>query len=64
MKLPEVKHATGVSTIGLTGVTILAGIIFADLNTWWIIISLLCILSAIGLEAGTTENALHRKDRK
>tara|TARA_B100000900_G_scaffold407409_1_gene420069 strand:+ start:693 stop:881 length:189 start_codon:yes stop_codon:yes gene_type:complete len=62
MKLPEVKHATGVSTIGLTGVTILAGIIFADLSVWWIIVSVLCIMSAIGLEAGTTD-AVHRKDR-
>ena len=30
MKLPEVKHATGVTTIGLTGITILAGVIFAN----------------------------------
>ena len=62
MKLPEVKHATGVTTAGLTGVTILAGVIFAGLSPWWIILSSLFILSAVGLEAGTTD-AVHRKDR-
>ena len=34
MKLPEVKHATGVTTIGLTGITILAGVIFANISPW------------------------------
>jgi len=38
MKLPEVKDATGVTTIGLTGITILAGVIFADLSSWWLIL--------------------------
>ena len=42
MKLPEVKHATGVTTIGLTGITVLAGVIFAGLNPWWLIISIFC----------------------
>ena len=62
MKLPEVKHATGVTTIGLTGVTILAGVIFANISAWWLILSVLCILSAIGFEAGTSD-AVHRKNR-
>ena len=62
MKLPEVKHATGVTTIGLTGITILAGVIFANISPWWLILSIYCILSAIGLEAGTTD-AIHRKNR-
>jgi len=63
MKLPEVKHATGVTTIGLTGITVLAGVIFAGLNPWWLIISIFCIISAIGLEAGTSTDAIHRKNR-
>jgi hypothetical protein len=62
MKLPEVKDATGVTTIGLTGITILAGVIFADLNSWWLILSFIFIMSGVGLEAGTTD-AVHRKNR-
>ena len=46
MKLPEVKHATGVTTIGLTGITILAGVIFANISPWWLILSVFCIISA------------------
>jgi hypothetical protein len=63
MKLPEVKDATGVTTIGLTGITILAGVIFADLNSWWLILSFIFIMSGVGLEAGTTTDAVHRKNR-
>jgi hypothetical protein len=62
MKLPEVKDATGVTTIGLTGITILAGVIFADLSSWWLILSFIFIMMGVGLEAGTTD-AIRRKNR-
>ncbi len=62
MKLPEFKDATGVTTIGLTGITILAGVIFADLSSWWLILSFIFIMMGVGLEAGTTD-AIHRKNR-
>ena len=52
MKLPEVKHATGVTTIGLTGITILAGVIFGGLNPWWLTLSAFFFASAIGHEHG------------
>ena len=46
------KPRTGITTLGATGVTILAGVIFADLSPWWLIAGILLILSAIGHEAG------------
>ena len=52
MKLPEVRNSTGLTTVGLTGVTILAGVIFADLNPWWLILSAFFIISAVGHEHG------------
>jgi hypothetical protein len=52
MKLPEVRNSTGLTTVGLTGVTILAGVIFADLNPWWLLLSAFFIISAIGHEHG------------
>jgi hypothetical protein len=46
----------------LTGITILAGVIFADLSSWWLILSFIFIMMGVGLEAGTTD-AIHRKNR-
>jgi hypothetical protein len=49
MKFP-LTNRVGLSTAGLTGNMILAGIIFADLSAWWLIASALLILSSIGTE--------------
>jgi|AACY02.6.fsa_nt_gi hypothetical protein len=54
MKL-STGEKTGITTIGATGLLILAGVIFADLNPWWLIASVLCIVSAIGHENGLTK---------
>tara|TARA_B100000927_G_C16459194_1_gene467149 strand:+ start:309 stop:479 length:171 start_codon:yes stop_codon:yes gene_type:complete len=52
MRLPETKNSTGLTTVGLTGVTILSGVIYADLSPWWLILSAFFITSAIGHEHG------------
>lgn len=52
MKLPEVSNRTGVTTVGLTSVTILAGVIFADLNPWWLVLAGFLFISAVGHEHG------------
>ena len=61
MKLPESKP-TGMSTMGATGLLITAGVIFADLSAWWLILSILLIISGIGIEAGSPD-AIYRKNR-
>lgn len=38
--------------MGLTGIVILAGVIFVNLNPWWLVASAFFILSGIGLEGG------------
>ena len=43
---------TGITTVGATGITILAGVIFAGLSPWWLILSVVFIMSAIGHEHG------------
>lgn len=50
MRLPENK--TSLSTLGLTGNVILAGVIFAGLNPWWLVLSIILIISAFGNETG------------
>ena len=51
MKLSS-GEKTGITTVGATGITILAGVIFAGLSPWWLILSASFILSAIGHEHG------------
>jgi hypothetical protein len=51
MRLPENKNRTGISTVGATGLLIVGGVIFADMNTWWLVLGIMLIVSAIGLES-------------
>jgi hypothetical protein len=51
MKLSS-GEKTGITTTGAVGITILAGVIFSDLSAWWLVLSVLCITSAIGHESG------------
>lgn len=48
----RMRESKGITTLGLTGVVILSGVIFAGLNPWWLVLSTLIILSAIGYELG------------
>ena len=50
MKLPD--NRTGLSTPGLAGITVMAGVIFADLNPWWLTLAIILMLSGTGIEAG------------
>jgi len=54
MKLPSEK--TGLTTIGLAGNVVLAGVVFGFLNPWWLILSAFLILSGIGIESGKAGN--------
>jgi|TARA_B110000444_G_C18588311_1_gene477243 hypothetical protein len=52
MKLQEAPQRTSLSTVGLSGITILAGVVFDFLNPWWLIASAFLILVGVGLESG------------
>jgi hypothetical protein len=51
MKLPEKPHRSGVSTLGITGVVLMTGVIWNELSAWWLILAVLLILSAVGSES-------------
>ena len=61
MRLPDNK--TGISTTGVIGSLLLAGVIWGQLSGWWLILSIFFIIVAIGNESRGT-NALYRKDRR
>ena len=61
MRLPESKP-TGMSTMGATGLLIIAGVIFGFISPWWLILSAPFIISGVGIEAGKTD-AIYREDR-
>ena len=46
------NEKTGLTTLGVTGNVILAGVIFGAISPWWLISSILCIVSALGHEQG------------
>ena len=50
MRFPESK--TSLTTLGLTGNLILAGVIFKFLNPWWLVLAGFFIISAVGHEVG------------
>lgn len=50
MRFPESK--TSLTTLGLTGNLILAGVIFASLNPWWLVLAIFLIVTAFGHEVG------------
>tara|TARA_Y100000361_G_scaffold145240_1_gene154203 strand:- start:990 stop:1163 length:174 start_codon:yes stop_codon:yes gene_type:complete len=56
MKFPEPNNRTGLSTIGLAGCVVLAGVIFTDLSAWWIVASIILLLMGVGLESGKSNN--------
>tara|TARA_R110001592_G_scaffold158352_2_gene389469 strand:- start:803 stop:973 length:171 start_codon:yes stop_codon:yes gene_type:complete len=48
------QEKTGITTMGGTGIVILAGVIFSNLSPWWLLASAFFILSAVGHENGLT----------
>ena len=56
MKFPSTENRTGLSTIGLAGCVVLAGVIFTDLSAWWIVASIILLLMGVGLESGKSNN--------
>ena len=56
MKFPETTSRTGLSTIGLAGCIVLAGVVFNALNPWWLIASIFMLLAGTGLESGKSDS--------
>ena len=56
MKFPGTENRTGLSTIGLAGCIVLAGVVFNAISPWWIIAGVLLILMGTGLESGKTND--------
>ena len=56
MKLPEQNNRVGVSTLGLAGCVVLAGVIFGDLHSAWLTASVILILMGVGVESGRAPN--------
>jgi hypothetical protein len=54
MRLPE--NRTGLTTVGLAGCVVLAGVVFGAISPWWIIASVFLILTGIGIESGKAGN--------
>ena len=55
MKLPNER--TGLTTVGLAGCIVLAGVIFGSLNPWWLVGSAFLILAGIGIESGQSKQS-------
>ena len=54
MKLPEFNNVTvkgGLTTIGLLGVALTVLVALDKISAWWLILSVFCILSGIGMES-------------
>lgn len=54
MKLPEFNNVTvkgGLTTIGLLGITLTVLVALDKINEWWLVLSVFCILSGIGMES-------------
>jgi hypothetical protein len=51
MKLPE-QNRVGLSTIGLAGCIVLAGVIFGNLHPAWLTASAILMLMGVGIESG------------
>lgn len=46
------KQRTGITTVGAVSTLLIAGVIFGDLNPWWLLLAVPMTLSAIGIESG------------
>lgn len=52
MKLPDLNrvNVSGISTMGLLGITLIVLIAIDKISAWWMILAVICVLSAIGTE--------------
>lgn len=52
MKLPELHNVrvNSLSTAGLTGNVLLVAVLWGQISPWWLILSVLLILSGMGIE--------------
>ncbi len=52
MRLPELYNVrvNSLSTAGLTGNVLLVAVLWGQLSPWWLILSVLLILSGMGIE--------------
>ena len=52
MKFPEIQppKTAGIGTTGAVGCIILAGVIWGQLDPWWLVLSVFAIFSGIGQE--------------
>lgn len=56
MKFPDTNNRTGLSTLGLAGCVVLAGVVFQTISPWWILASIMLLLMGTGLESGKSNN--------
>ncbi len=49
MRIPNLQ-SSGIGTTGATGLLLLAGVIFSNLNPWWLLLAVLLIAGGIGQE--------------
>ena len=58
MKLPEFNNVTvtgGLTTVGLLGVSLTVLVALEQINPWWLVLSVLCILVGMGMESGKSK---------
>lgn len=54
MKLPEFNNVSisgGLTTIGLLGVSLTVLVAIEEISAWWLILSVFCILTGMGMES-------------
>ncbi len=58
MKLPEFNNVTvtgRLTTVGLLGVSLTVLVALEQINPWWLVLSVLCILVGMGMESGKSK---------
>ena len=57
MKLPENKNRTALSSLGVAGNVVLSGVVFNALSPYWLMLAVVLILMAIGIENGSSKSS-------
>lgn len=52
----RITENSSIGTMGLTGIVILAGVIWGGLNPWWLVLSSFLILAGIGSEVSKSKD--------